>query len=239
MFVLVLTLSPFAAFKTPPFRLEEKGWGEFDLNINLHVAERGGEHKLTHDLNFQKTRYEVIHTLNFPTNKPALLRLLAESGPVPEKKGAVAGAMDSIDGAQQMHAVGSATAGVADLSLAAGGAPGTPLGGGNPHKRKQDDGTLAAAAAAAAAGNGSATAKFKKKAKIEKGSVDLERLADGLRQLGEDDLLGVVEMVTDNLTKEMYIKNDVTEGEFHMDLYTLPDPLLRSLWEYVKKRVAV
>lgn len=99
--------------------------------------------------------------------------------------------------------------------------------------------------ASGATGNGSgvggeeAPAKFKKKPKIEKGSVDLERLADGLKMLGEDDLLGVVEMVTDNKTKDMYIKNDVQEGEFHMDLYTLPDPLLLSLWDYVKKRVSV
>lgn len=82
--------------------------------------------------------------------------------------------------------------------------------------------------------------KTKKKSKtFEKGSVDLEKLADSLQKLGEDDLLGVVQMVTDNKTSEMYIKNDVEEGEFHMDLYTLPDSLLKSLWEYVKKRVEV
>ncbi len=69
-----------------------------------------------------------------------------------------------------------------------------------------------------------------------KGSVDLEKLAEGLTKLNEDDLLGVVQMVTDNRTPDMNIKNDVEEGEFTMDLYTLPDSLLKSLWEYVKKR---
>lgn len=82
--------------------------------------------------------------------------------------------------------------------------------------------------------------KLKKTKKVfEKGSVDLERLAEGLQRLGEDDLLGVVQMVTDNKTSDMYIKNDIDEGEFHMDLYTLPDSLLRSLWDYVKKRTDV
>jgi transcription initiation factor TFIID/TFIIF subunit len=70
-----------------------------------------------------------------------------------------------------------------------------------------------------------------------KGSVDLEKLAEGLAELSEDDLLGVVQMVTDNRTPDMNIKNDVEEGEFTMDLYTLPDGLLKSLWDYVKKRV--
>lgn len=70
-----------------------------------------------------------------------------------------------------------------------------------------------------------------------KGNVDLEKLAEGLTELNEDDLLGVVQMVTDNRTPDMNIKNDVEEGEFTMDLYTLPDGLLKSLWDYVKKRI--
>ena len=52
--------------------------------------------------------------------------------------------------------------------------------------------------------------------------------------MSEDDLIVVVQMVTDNRTNEMNIKNDVDNGEFTMDLYTLPDSLLKSLWDYVK-----
>jgi transcription initiation factor IIF auxiliary subunit len=39
--------------------------------------------------------------------------------------------------------------------------------------------------------------------------VDMEKLADGLQKLSEDDLLHVVTMVHDNKTSETYTKNDV------------------------------
>lgn len=70
-----------------------------------------------------------------------------------------------------------------------------------------------------------------------KGNVDLEKLAFGLTKLNEDDLVGVVQMVTDNRTPEMNITNNVEEGEFVIDLYSLPEGLLKSLWEYVKKNI--
>ena len=37
----------------------------------------------------------------------------------------------------------------------------------------------------------------------------MEKLADNLQRLGEDDLLRVVEMVHDHKTAETYTKNDV------------------------------
>jgi hypothetical protein len=39
--------------------------------------------------------------------------------------------------------------------------------------------------------------------------VDMEKLADNLQRLGEDDLLHVVEMVHNNKTADTYTKNDV------------------------------
>lgn len=39
--------------------------------------------------------------------------------------------------------------------------------------------------------------------------IDMEKLAEGLQKLGEDDLLQVVTMVHDNKTSETYTKNDV------------------------------
>jgi transcription initiation factor TFIID/TFIIF subunit len=48
----------------------------------------------------------------------------------------------------------------------------------------------------------------KKKGRRDK-NVDMEKLADGLQKLGEDDLLHVVTMVHDNKTSETYTKNDV------------------------------
>lgn len=40
-------------------------------------------------------------------------------------------------------------------------------------------------------------------------AVDMEKLADGLQKLSEDDLLHVVTMIHDNKTSETYTKNDV------------------------------
>jgi len=67
----------------------------------------------------------------------------------------------------------------------------------------------------------------------------MDKLADGLQKLQEDDLLQVVQMVHDNKAPDTYIKNDVEQGEFHVDLYTLPDALIKMLWEYVTSKVEV
>jgi transcription initiation factor IIF auxiliary subunit len=48
-------------FKKPPFRIDEKGWGEFDMSIVLTAVGKGGDHTLAHDLNFQSERYEAKH----------------------------------------------------------------------------------------------------------------------------------------------------------------------------------
>lgn len=32
-----------------------------------------------------------------------------------------------------------------------------------------------------------------------------------------------------------YILTFYTEGEFHVDLYTLPEPLVKMLWDFVSK----
>lgn len=49
----------------------------------------------------------------------------------------------------------------------------------------------------------------------------MERLAEGLQKLQEDDLLQVVQMVHDNKTAETYAKNDV---ERMLLLPFLPSP---------------
>ena len=85
----------------------------------------------------------------------------------------------------------------------------------------------------------------------------MDKLADGLQRLGEDDLLQVVQMVHDNKAPDSYTKNDVerksepipllicgpnssiAEGEFHVDLYTLPDALIKMLWEFTQEKGAL
>ncbi|CAD6443875.1 8f058314-5347-4176-be86-1dec7479abb7 [Sclerotinia trifoliorum] len=65
------------------------------------------------------------------------------------------------------------------------------------------------------------------------GQVDMEKLAEGLVKLQEDDLLHVVQMIHDNKSEDTYTKNDIDQGEFHVDLYTLPDSLVKMLWDFV------
>ncbi|VEU20739.1 DEKNAAC101628 [Brettanomyces naardenensis] len=180
-------VNPVRSFKKPPFRIEEKGWGGFDIPIVLTLVDKGGDKKLNHDLNFMKEKYVVDQVISINTTKPQLLKELLNSGPVPN-----------------FNAEGETS------TVAA--------------KRKGN--------------NNVADAKTVKRMKsgASKGGVDLEKMADYLSKLNEDDLLGVVQMVNDNRTSEMNIKNDVENGEFTMDLYTLPDTLLKSLWDYVKKR---
>ncbi|PYI11116.1 putative Ran-specific GTPase-activating protein 1 [Aspergillus sclerotiicarbonarius CBS 121057] len=165
------------AFKNPPFRISEEGWGEFDMQIGLTAADK--EHFVTHDLNFAQPRYESKHVITFKNPKPALLAALRESGPVPGDENGV--------------------------------------------KSKRS----------AAGEEGS-----KKKKRTEK-SVDMDKLADGLQRLGEDDLLQVVQMVHDNKAPDSYTKNDVEQGEFHVDLYTLPDTLIKMLWDFTQEKGAL
>lgn len=53
-----------------------------------------------------------------------------------------------------------------------------------------------------------APAGDKKRGRKEK-NVDMEKLADGLQKLQEDDLLHVVQLVHDHKSPETYTKNDV------------------------------
>ncbi|KAJ5489005.1 Transcription initiation factor TFIID subunit 14 [Penicillium diatomitis] len=172
------------SFQKTPFRIQEEGWGEFDMTIDL-VADK--THTIRHDLNFAQERYEAKHTIankgkyyqTFRNPKPAFLALLRESGPVPGDENGVKG------------------------------------------KR-------------GATGEDS----VKKKKRTEK-NVDMDKLADGLQKLNEDDLLQVVQMVHDNKSADSYTKNDAELGEFHVDLYTLPDALIKMLWEFTAERGAL
>lgn len=184
--------NPNRTFTEPPFIITEQGWGGFPLNISLFLIEKGGERKITHDLNFLQDAYEVDHAIQVPFTKPALIEELAKSGPIEEEMTAVAST-----------------------------------------KRKV---TVTATTATATATSEPKPKRAKPTAApMIKGDIDIEKLAFGLTKLKEDDLVGVVQMITDNKTAEMNITNDVEEGEFTMDLFSLPESLLKSLWEYVEK----
>ncbi|KAK0945294.1 transcription factor TFIIF complex subunit Tfg3 [Friedmanniomyces endolithicus] len=160
-------------FKTPPFTVKEKGWGEFDMQIILSPVggQKGGDQIINHDLNFAQEEYESTHSVTFRNPKDRLLELLRDSAPASE------------------------------------------------------------------AVNGASASKPEKKRQKTSRNVDMEKLADALPLLQEDDLLQVVQMVHDNKTEDTYTKNDTENGEFHVDLYTLPDPLIKMLWDFCDKKM--
>ena len=133
--------------KEPPFRIDEKGWGEFEMMITLTPLGGGknSDHVLHHDLNFNNNNYNADHKVSFKNPKPELMERLKASGPVPG------------EGANGVRGAG---------------------GAGSAKKRKANN-------------------------------VDMDKLAEGLQQLGEDDLLHVVQMVHEQKTADTYTKNDV------------------------------
>lgn len=181
--------NPNRTFTELPFKITEQGWGGFPLNISLFLIDKGGERKITHDLNFLQDTYEVDHEIQVPHSKPSLIEELAKSGPIEEELAAITNA--------KRKATVAATVAIEP-------------------KTKRTKPTAAP---------------------MIKGDVDIEKLAFGLTKLKEDDLVGVVQMITDNKTPEMNVTNDVEEGEFTMDLFSMPESLLKSLWEYVEKNV--
>lgn len=66
-----------------------------------------------------------------------------------------------------------------------------------------------------------------------KKGIDVEKMAEALPKLTEDDLLQVIQMIHDNKSEETFIKNDVDAGEFSVDLYTLPDALAKTMWDFL------
>ncbi|KAF3910787.1 hypothetical protein ABW20_dc0101941 [Dactylellina cionopaga] len=187
--------NPNRTIKKPPFKLSEQGWGEFDMEIVLHIADKGGDHTIKHDLHFQKPKYDLITTVTFTNPKANLMKLLAQSGPVPGLE-----AFTDMDGNAR-----------------------------KPQKQAPEE-------------------RSTKKSSRSMKNIDMEKLAEGLQKLDEDDLLKVVQMVHEHKTPDTYIKNDVepryggwdaTEGEFHVDLYTLPDHLVKNLWQFTTSKVDV
>ncbi|KAK9712363.1 transcription factor TFIIF complex subunit Tfg3 [Basidiobolus ranarum] len=59
----------------PPFSLQEKGWGEFDMQVILHFIDKT-TFPLVHDLNFRSSHYEVPHVVTFNNPKGVLLKVL-------------------------------------------------------------------------------------------------------------------------------------------------------------------
>ena len=62
--------------------------------------------------------------------------------------------------------------------------------------------------------NGASATKTQKRKPASR-NVDMEKLAEALPQLQEDDLLQIVQMVHDNKTDDTYTKNDLESKLYH------------------------
>nr|CAG8576947.1 8376_t:CDS:2 [Entrophospora candida] len=67
--------------------------------------------------------------------------------------------------------------------------------------------------------------------------IDYTRLANNLSSLEGNDILEVIDLITRNRTNDMYINDDI-DGEFHMDLYSLGEDLLKVLWDFTESRLS-
>lgn len=105
------------------------------------------------------------------------------------------------------------------------------------------------------------TDEDRKARKVESGSkklkkpYDVEKMADALLKLEEDDLLQVIQLIHDHKSEDTYVQNNVDgetsetdgvalnqprltrapmlAGEFSVDLYSLPENLGKMIWEYL------
>ncbi|KAF8953277.1 hypothetical protein BGZ52_000340 [Haplosporangium bisporale] len=67
--------------------------------------------------------------------------------------------------------------------------------------------------------------------------VNVKQLAKKFQLLQSEDLLELVKLVKANQTPDMYVLEDGEAGEFHIDLKTLGDDLLVTLWQFCEKRL--
>lgn len=89
--------------KNPPFKIEEDGWGEFEVELVMTDLS-GRDHPMKHDLNFSQERYENKQVIVFKNPKGDLATALRASGAVPghaaaEMNGKKGGRASGIGGA--------------------------------------------------------------------------------------------------------------------------------------------
>ncbi|KOS21235.1 Transcription initiation factor TFIID subunit 14 [Escovopsis weberi] len=75
--------NPVQTFSKPPFICSNEGWGEFEIAIDCYTTEKTKLAPIIHDLNFQKEKYDVTHTIVFKNPSQALQERLRETGPLP------------------------------------------------------------------------------------------------------------------------------------------------------------
>ncbi|KAI1326006.1 transcription initiation factor IIF-like protein [Xylariaceae sp. FL0255] len=85
------------------------------------------------------------------------------------------------------------------------------------------------------------TAKARKATdgKKRKAAFDYEKMGDAMLKLGEDDLLHVIQMIHDNKSDDTMTVNDLEKGEFTIDLFTMPEPLSKMIWDFLVEQKMV
>ena len=176
-YVQTSLLTSTSAKKPAPFRIEEEGWGEFDMTIVLTVLGKPSEtHTVSHDLNFATEEYTAEHpVVSRPQDAwyPALTRSYRHS--------------------RTQNQNSSPSSETAAQYLARKTASKSPT-----QQRNVPAQTRTCVAIIQGHCRTVLTVQF-----------DIEKLAEGLQKLGEDDLLQVVELVHTNKTEDTYTKNDV------------------------------
>ncbi|KAF9418237.1 hypothetical protein BGZ94_009748 [Podila epigama] len=195
-----------------PFTLQEKGWGEFDMKITLYFKDKSiPPAVLDHDLNFQSTHYEISHQLSFHRAdvSDSFLKLLNRP---PENSGEKEShqSNESKDGSSQKRRRKTLVKEEAKRAR---------------EERSSDDDSQDDSSAEAS------------EDEWDNGKVDIHALARKFQKLDADDLMELVKLVKANQTKEMYVKEDGDAGEFHIDLQTLDDALLKTLWDFCNSRL--
>lgn len=79
----MLTTFALPGFTKAPFTCKNEGWGEFEISIDCYTTEKTKLAPIVHDLNFQRERYEEVHTVTFKNPSQSLQERLRETGPLP------------------------------------------------------------------------------------------------------------------------------------------------------------
>lgn len=75
---------PVRSFNSPPFAVEEDGWGEFEMKIVCDFVENGGKFTIRHSLTFDEPAYGVDYDIKVPYHIPLLKTLLSKHFKLPD-----------------------------------------------------------------------------------------------------------------------------------------------------------
>ncbi|GBB84427.1 hypothetical protein RclHR1_01100019 [Rhizophagus clarus] len=198
---------PERVVRKPPFTLSEKGWGEFDMKITLSFTDKS------------IAPFTFFHDLNFKKSHYEVPHKLTFTDPKPtfqlllfhEKSDESYSSMPKPNKKKSKSSLNASI------------------------KRQKND---TSGSPSYESGNSSRSPCSTSESTNDKENykVDYQKLARNLYALDEDDILEVIQIVNDHRSDDMYINED-TEGEFHIDLYTLGDELLRILWDFTESKL--